>query len=264
MNTAQDSTTATLDRGDLEERVKQMYTEVAERPAGEFHFRIGRPLAEELGYATADLDRIPAAAIESFAGVGYYFGLAAIEPGETVLDLGSGSGMDVFVAALKTGPSGTVLGIDMTAAQLAKASELAAEAGIDNVAFREGHIERLPVDDGSIDVVISNGVINLSPDKQAVFNEAARVLRPGGRLAFTDIVSEHQLPENIVCDAALWAACIGGAMQVDNCVAAVEATGLKIETVRDNPEYGFISDQAKGATDKYAVKSVSILARKPA
>jgi arsenite methyltransferase len=208
------STTARqLDTTELEQRVKRMYEEVALEPEREFHFETGRPLAERLGYPAADLDRIPAAAIDSFAGVGYFMDLAAIAPGDTVLDLGSGSGTDSFLAALD---AEHVVGIDMTAAQLAKARTLATDGGFANVEFRESYIEQPPVDDAAFDCVISNGVINLSPDKPAVFAAAARALRPGGRLALADIVTATQLPEGVTCDASLWAACIGGAMQRDH------------------------------------------------
>jgi arsenite methyltransferase len=186
--------TQTLDTLDLERRVKEMYREVAEEPFKEFHFETGRALAERLGYPGEELDAIPAEAIDSFAGVGYYFELARITPGETVVDLGSGSGTDSFLAARQTGESGRVLGIDMTSAQLAKARRLASEHGIANVEFIEAHIEQLPLPHASADLVISNGVINLAPDKTAVFAEAARVLRPGGRRAHADIVTSTQLP----------------------------------------------------------------------
>ena len=249
-----------LDTSELEQRVQSMYEEVALEPEREFHFETGRPLAERLGYPPADLDRIPAAATDSFAGVGYFLDLAAIQPGETVLDLGSGSGMDSLLAALATGPDGTVIGVDMTEAQLAKARRLAEEAASTAVAFREGYIESPPVEDGSVGCVISNGVINLSPDKPSVFAAAARALRPGGRLALADIVTEHQLPDGVTCDAALWAACIGGAMQRDAYRAAIEAVGFEIEAWRENAEYRFVSERADDATQKYGVTSISLLA----
>jgi arsenite methyltransferase len=255
-------TTRQLDTTELEERVKRMYQEVALEPEHEFHFETGRPLAERLGYPTDDLDAIPAAAIESFAGVGYFLDLAAITPGEAVLDLGSGSGTDSFVAARATGTEGRVVGVDMTEAQLAKGRRLAGEHRLGQVEFRAGYIERPPVDDGSIDCVISNGVINLSPDKPAVFAAAARALRPGGRLALADIVSERQLPEGVTCDASLWAACIGGAMQRDGYRQAIEAAGFKIETWRENDAYRFVSERAANATKKYGVTSISLLARR--
>jgi arsenite methyltransferase len=250
-----------LDTSELEQRVKRMYEEVALEPEREFHFETGRPLAERLGYPPADLDRIPAAAIGSFAGVGHFLDLAAIAPGETVLDLGSGSGTDSFLAALATGTGGHVIGVDMTAAQLAKSRELAAQRGVSQAEFREGYIEHPPVDDASVDCVISNGVINLSPDKPAVFAAAARVLRPGGRLALADIVTAEQLPEGVTCDAALWAACIGGAMQRDNYREAIEGAGFEIVTWRENSAYRFVSERADNATQKYGVNSISLLAR---
>jgi arsenite methyltransferase len=252
------TTQAQLDTADLIKRVKGMYQEVALHPEHEFHFETGRALAERLGYPVADLARIPPAAVDSFAGVGYFLDLAAIAPGEVVLDLGSGSGTDAFLAALD---AGAVIGVDMTAEQLAKATGLAEQAGIANIEFREGQIEEPPVDPGSVDCVISNGVINLSPDKPAVFAAAAKALRPGGRLAIADIVTATQLPEGVTCDASLWAACIGGAMQRDRYREAIEKAGFEIVQVRDNDRYRFISDRADNATRKYGVTSISLLAR---
>lgn len=251
-----------LDTGELEERVRSMYEEVALQPEREFHFETGRALAERLGYPAADLDRIPAAAIDSFAGVGWFLDLAAIRPGERVLDLGSGAGMDSFLAALATGSDGRVIGVDMTEAQLDKARRLAEESGFGTTEFREGRIETPPVEDAGVDCVISNGVINLSPDKDAVFAAAARTLRPGGRLALADIVTEHRLPEGVTCDAALWAACIGGAMQRDDYRRAIEDAGFTIEAWRENSAYRFVSDRADNATRKYGVTSISLKAVK--
>jgi arsenite methyltransferase len=254
--------TQSLDTHDLERRVKDMYREVAEEPFKEFHFETGRALAERLGYPNDELDAIPSEAIDSFAGVGYYFDLARLEHGETVVDLGSGSGMDSFLAARQVGESGHVIGIDMTEAQLAKSRRLAADGGIGNVEFTDAHIEQLPLADGSADVVISNGVINLAPDKTRVFTEAARVLRGGGRLALADIVTSTQLPINVTCDASLWAACIGGAMQRDDYREAIESAGFELDNLKENDEYRFVSDRAENATKKYGVKSVSLLAIK--
>jgi len=176
----------TVDVQELEVKVKDMYRHVAEEPAGDYHFELGRPLAERLGYPGDALDGVPEGAVESFAGVGYFFDLAELRPGETVIDLGSGSGMDVFFAASQVGPEGRVIGIDFTAEQLAKSRRLAEEASLYQVEFREGRIEDVPAQDSSCDCVISNGVINLAPDKERVFAEAASVLRPGGRLAIAD------------------------------------------------------------------------------
>jgi arsenite methyltransferase len=253
--------TVSVDTRELEEKVQGVYRAVATEPHGEYHFELGRSLAERLGYPAQVLDRIPDGAIESFAGVGYFFDLAGLRRGERVVDLGSGSGMDVFFAATKVGAEGTVLGVDFTSEQLAKARRLAVDGGLQGVEFREGRIERVPADDESADCVISNGVINLSPDKRRVFAEAARLLRPGGRLAIADIVSERQLKQSIVCDADLWASCIGGAAQQDAHREAIEAASLRIKEIRANP-YQFISERARNASARYGVKSVSLLARK--
>jgi ubiquinone/menaquinone biosynthesis C-methylase UbiE len=255
------ATTPTVDVAELEARVKDMYRHVAEEPGGDYHFELGRSLAEHLGYPPEVLDRIPEQSIESFAGVGYFFDLAGLTEGETVVDLGSGSGMDVFFAACRVGGEGRVTGIDFTESQLEKARRLAVEGDLSQVEFREGRIENLPLEDQSADCVISNGVINLAPDKGRVFAEAARVLRPGGRLAIADIVSEEQLNESIVCNAELWAACIGGAAQQDAYRQAIESAGFEIEEIKENP-YRFISERAQDASAKYGVKSVSIRARK--
>ena len=252
-----------VDTDSLESQVKEMYRKVATEPHAEYHFEMGRGLTERLGYPIEDLDGIPQQAIDSFAGVGYYFHLAELRQGETVVDLGSGSGTDAFIAALKVGETGHVIGLDMTDAQLDKASRLRDEAGFNQVEYRKSYIEKAPVDSETVDAVISNGLINLSPDKKSVFSEIARILKPGGRLAIADIVTESQLPESVSCNADLWAACIGGAMQQDDYRGAIEAAGLEVVSVETNHAYGFISDNAMGATEKWGVKSVSLLARKP-
>lgn len=253
---------ANVDAKDLEAKVKEMYRAVATDPRGEFHFEMGRAMAERLGYSTARLDHVPAEAMESFAGVGHFFHLARLRAGETVVDLGSGSGMDTFVASLEVGPTGRVIGVDMTDEQLAKATHLAKERGFANVTYKKGYIEETGIEAESVDCVISNGVINLAPDKGRVFGEAARVLRRGGRLAISDIVTDTALPDTVVCNADLWAACIGGAAQRDAYRRAIEDAGLEVRTLEDNPEYRFISDSALGATKKFGVKSVSLLAVK--
>jgi ubiquinone/menaquinone biosynthesis C-methylase UbiE len=151
----------------------------------------------------------------------------------------------------------------MTDEQLAKSERLRKARGFASISYRKGYIERTGIEAESADCVISNGVINLAPDKGAVFREAARVLKPGGRLAISDIVTDSALPDTVVCNADLWAACIGGAAQRDAYREAIEAAGLKVTRLEDNTEYKFISDRALGATTKYGVKSVSILAIKP-
>ncbi len=250
----------TLDVDKLERAVKNVYGDVAETPDEDYHFEMGRELAERLGYPSADLDQIPTAAMDSFAGVGYHFGLIELEEGDDVLDLGSGAGTDVFVAAQHVGQTGSVTGLDMTDQQLEKARQLRDDAGINTVTFEQGYIEELPFDDGTFDVVVSNGVINLSPDKERVFAEAHRVLGDGGRLAISDIASEQLLPESIKSDADLWAACIGGAEQIDRYTEMVETAGLTVTDVQENAAYEFISDQAANACEKYGVKSISVRA----
>ena len=246
----------------LEEKVKKMYRDVALNPMGEYHFEMGRALAEKLGYAKKDLDRIPSSSIESFAGVGYYFDLANLKEGESVVDFGSGSGMDSFIAALKVGASGTVTGVDMTDEQLEKAERLRRENGFDNISFCKSYIERTPQSSASFDVAISNGVINLAPEKEKVFAEISRLLKPGGRMVIADIITQKRLPEDITCNSTLWAACIGGASQHDDYLNLIDDAGLKVLKVRDNEAYSFISKSAKGATKEYGVKSVSIHALK--
>jgi arsenite methyltransferase len=252
---------AEVNKTELEAKVKKMYKEVAENPFGKFHFEMGRGLAEKLGYPKDTLDRIPSGAIDSFAGVGYYFDLAEIKPGERVLDLGSGSGMDSFFALMLVGENGKISGVDMTDEQLEK-SERLKDGKFDNVTFHKSYIESLPFEDSSFDVVISNGVINLSAEKERVFAEIARVLKPGGRMAIADIVTERQLTEKIVCDPTLWASCIGGAAQQDKYRSAIEKAGMKVTKWRENPQYNFLSKSAQGATREFGVKSVSVLAVK--
>ncbi len=253
---------ASVDRKKLEAKVKEMYRLVAENPKGKYHFEMGRRLAEKLGYPSAELDRIPSQAIDSFAGVGYHFELAGIREGESVADLGSGSGMDAFLAALKTGRKGKVAGADMTDQQLEKAEKLKTASNFENVSFKKGHIEKLPLEGNSFDVVMSNGVINLSAEKEKVFKEAGRVLKKGGRLAISDIVTEKKLNQGITCDADLWASCIGGAMQIDECRKAIEKAGFRIVNVKENRHYEFLSESAREASVDFGVKSISLLAEK--
>lgn len=257
------STMTAFDPKELESKVKAMYRSVAEDPHGKFHFEMGRAMAERLGYAPADLDKVPPEAIESFAGVGHYFHLADLKSGEIVVDLGSGSGMDTFIAALKVGSRGKVIGVDMTDEQRAKAERLRDRDRFLNVTYLKGYIDDTELPDGVADCVISNGVINLATEKSSVFREAARLLKPGGRLAISDIVTEVPLPESIVCNSTLWAACIGGAAQQDNYQRMIKEAGLRVVKAQDNPQYQFISDNAKGASKKFGVKSISLLATKP-
>ena len=251
---------AGVDPQELDRHIAEMYRDVANGVARGLHFPTGRPLAEALGYPAGLLDRLPAQSVNSFAGVGYHLGLARLLPGERTLDLGSGSGMDAFAAAVQVGPGGSVAGVDITPEQLAKAERLRTEG---HVSFHRARIEELPFEDGSFDAVISNGVVNLSADKPRVFAEAARVLRPGGRLALADIVTERQIAARTACQADLWAACIAGASQTDRYMEDIAAAGLEPQLVQANPGYRFASERAQRTSDKYGAHSISLLALKP-
>jgi arsenite methyltransferase len=251
-----------VDRVRLEAAIKDMYRHVARGEHAALHFEVGRRVAEDLGYPGELLDAIPAEALASFAGVGHHLDLAGLRSGEAVLDLGSGSGTDAFCAAVLVGKSGRVVGVDITGEQLDKAARLRQRAGFSQVEFVEAHIEELPFDDASFDAVISNGVINLSPLKHRVFAEAARVLRPGGRLAIADIVSGRALKERTRRNVELWAACIAGATPRDSYLAALEAHGLELTELRKN-DYRFISERALDACSSYEVESISLRAATP-
>jgi arsenite methyltransferase len=265
MSSAQDLSQADasglVDAEQLEVAVKEMYRQVAREEEAELHFEVGRPLAEHLGYPPDVLDRVPAAALASFAGVGHHLDLAGLKPGEAVLDLGSGSGSDAFCAAILVGDAGRVVGVDFTDEQIEKARSLRDEHGFTQVEFEQARIEKLPFEDESFDAVISNGVINLSLVKNVVFAEAARVLRPGGRLAVADIVSARPLKERTRRNVDLWAACVAGAIPRSSYVAAIGSSGLRVREVRKN-DYRFVSARAQEACGTYGVESVSLLAEK--
>jgi arsenite methyltransferase len=243
----------------LEAEVKDMYRHVAREDEAALHFEVGRPLALHLGYPADVLDAIPAEALASFAGVGYHLDLAALADGEEVLDLGSGSGTDVFCAAVQVGKSGRVVGVDFTDEQVAKATRLRDRDGFSQVEFVEARIDDLPFEDGSFDAVLSNGVINLSPIKDRVFAEAARVVRPGGRLAIADIVSGRPLKERTRRNVELWAACIAGAIPRRSYIETMEAAGFEVGNVRRN-DYRFVSERALDACSTYEVESISLAA----
>ena len=190
----------------LRREVQYKYTEVAAQPHQTFHFHHGRPLAEILGYPMDKVDAMPTQAVESFAGVGNPLALGPLHPGETVLDVGSGGGFDCFIAGQSVGPGGKVIGVDMTEAMMEKSRTTARQMGLKQVEFRYGFVEELPVPDAVVDVVMSNGVINLCPDKYKVFAEVFRVLKPGGRLYLSDIVVHKQVPDGAKANVDLWTA----------------------------------------------------------
>jgi arsenite methyltransferase len=193
-----------LDIGTLRQAIQEEYAEVAADPEKGFHFHTGRPLARMLEYADEWLTGIPESSIESFAGTGNPFSLGELRSGERVVDVGCGAGLDSLIAAKKVGPEGHVIGVDMTPSMLQKAREAAKEVGLENVEFREGYAEELPIVDGWADVVISNGVLNLMPDKSAALEEMSRVLKPNGRLQIGDILVQKALPESAKRKIDLW------------------------------------------------------------
>jgi arsenite methyltransferase len=188
----------------LRDEVRAKYREVAETPGATFHFHTGRELARRLGYDMGRVDDLPAVAVESFAGVANPFALRDLDRGERVVDVGSGAGFDSFLAATAVGADGAVIGVDMTPQMLEKSRRLGQGLAMEHVEFREGIAEALPVDDGWADVVISNGVFNLCPDKRVVFEEVFRVLRPGGTLQFADIANGRPVPEEAIREIDLW------------------------------------------------------------
>lgn len=192
------------EREHLRHAIQEEYTAVADHPDHEFHFIVGRPLAERLGYEAEWLESVPESALASFAGTGNPFILGELEPGERVVDVGCGAGFDSFIAAHKVAPGGEVVGVDMTPSMLAKAEQGAQATQVTNVQFRQGYGEELPVPDGWADVVISNGVLNLMPDKAEALQEMARVLKPGGRLQLGDILVQKEVPADAKADIDLW------------------------------------------------------------
>jgi len=223
----------------------------------------GSSLASAIGYSDAELTAVPEGSNLGL-GCGNPQVIASLRAGETVLDLGSGAGFDCFLAARQVGETGRVIGVDMTPDMLSKARGNAAQGGFGNVEFRLGEIEHLPVADGSVDVILSNCVINLSPDKAQVFREAFRVLRPGGRLALSDIVALAPLPEELRDDPALYTGCISGAAGVDELRAWLQAAGfIDVRIAPKDTSREFIAQWAPGRTVADYVASATIEARKP-
>jgi RNA polymerase sigma factor (sigma-70 family) len=245
--------------------VRAMYTDVAAHPEKRFHFPQGRAACEYVGYPAALLDRIPEPALESFAGVGYPFAASVIGAGDTVLDIGSGSGTDALIAATLVGSAGRVIGLDITAAMRRKLERNAAAMGLTTVEVLEGNAEAIPLPDASVDVVTSNGVINLVPDKDRAALEIARVLRPGGRLQIADIVVSTPPSEACRSQPQLWAECIVGATTEQDCLARFADAGLEAIEVLDSGDYFARSDSAetRKVAAGFGVHAIVFRARKP-
>lgn len=224
--------------------------------------KINQLISTRLGYSEADLKNVPGGA-DMGLGCGNPRAIASLQTGETVLDLGSGGGFDAFLAAAEVGSSGKVIGVDMTPQMLSKARNNAAKANYKNVEFRLGEIEHLPVADNSVDTIISNCVINLSPNKQQVFNDAYRVLKIGGRLAIADIVSSAELPDDIKDDMHLYSACVSGASSINELQSMMQQAGFKqIQITPKDESREFIKDWAPGSNVEDYVISASIQAVK--
>ncbi len=245
--------------------VQSMYTEVATRPEQEFHFPTGRAACEFVGYPAAELDALPDTAVESFAGVGYPFAAEVIRPGDRVLDIGSGSGTDVLIAARRVGPTGEVLGLDMTEAMRKKLTANARAAGADQVRVLAGNAEDIPLPDSSVDVVTSNGVLNLVPEKEAAVREIFRVLRPGGRVQIADIVVRNEPSAACRSQPQLWAECIVGATTEEEYLEYFRSAGFEEVGVLSHLDYfsGSASEETRKVAASFGARTMVMRAIKP-
>ncbi len=245
--------------------VQNLYTQVATRPDGEYHFPLGREALHYVGYPSEEVERLPPAAVESFAGVGYPFVADVIQEGDVVLDIGSGSGTDLLYAFLKVGPRGKVYGLDITPAMLEKARKNAKAMHAHNIEILEGNATEIPLPDASVDVVTSNGVLNLVPDKEAAFKEIIRVLKPGGHLQVADIIVQEDVGAVCGINPQLWADCIGGAAVESEYMRTIADAGFVGTQVLKRIDYfsQSSSDATKRITRTFGAESVALTARRP-
>jgi arsenite methyltransferase len=284
--------TTPMDATTIKEQVRQRYGEIADKVQGGVTASCCGPAADccasgdtssqiellDTMYTMQDTAGLPETVTEASLGCGNPTAIASLRPGETVLDLGSGGGIDCFIAARQVGPTGHVIGLDMTPEMLRLANANKAKIGAENVEFRQGEIERMPVDDASVDIIISNCVINLSPDKDAVFAEAFRVLKPGGRLAVSDIVTRGSLPEAVRRSIEAWAGCIAGALDEDEYLGKIRNAGFADVRVEGSSVYGpemldeaereslaeLLGAESTAQMGDYKIVSARVVARKPA
>jgi arsenite methyltransferase len=246
---------------ELRNSIREEYSAVANEPERGFHFYTGRKLASILDYQDKWLETLPVSAIESMAGTGNPFSLGELKPGEYVVDAGSGAGADSLIAAQMVGPSGYVIGVDMTPEMLSKARSNALEMGMNNIEFREGYLEALPIPDAWADVVISNGVLNLVPDKEASLLEMYRVLKPGGRIQIADIALQKPVPEGSKSDVSLWTGCIAGGLLKAQLERKVIAAGFsEIEVIWGKDVFSGAPQHSDAA--KFGTLGVTIRASK--
>ncbi len=254
-------------RENIFDAVKQMYTDVAIKPEMGFHFPTGRPACEFLGYPQDQLDAVPVSAVESFAGVGYPFMCNAIRPGDVVLDIGAGAGTDALIASMLTGDNGKVIGLDMTDAMHSKFHDNIKQMGATNVEPLLGNAEDIPLDDATVDVITSNGVLNLVPDKQVAFAELFRVMKPGGRLQISDIIIQRCEEELVEAknNPRLWAECIVGALYEDYYTRWLEEAGFNNVKVLLHQDYFSKSDNAstRDVAQHFNAESITISGFKP-
>lgn len=245
--------------------VTEMYSDVASCPTKIFHFPTGRMACDFVGYPVEELNSIPTTVLESFAGVGYPFKANVIQQGDSILDIGSGSGTDLLIAAFKTSYQGKVYGLDITDAMIEKAKANISGHGINNVSILKGNAESIPLPNNTIDVVTSNGVINLVPDKAAAFQEIFRVLKPGGYIQIADIVLRSNLSEKSRNNPQLWAECIVGAMPEETYLNIIEETGFQTISVLERIDYfkNSASDSTKKVARQYGAISIVLSAQKP-
>jgi len=254
---------AAVDRAELRRRISDKYREVATNPEQGFHFHTGRPLARMLGYPDSVVDRLPPGTVDSFAGTGNPFLYGDVQRGEVVVDIGCGAGFDTLIAAQQVGPEGRVIGVDMTEEMRAKARAGARELGLDNVEIRDGYAEDLPVEDASVDVVISNGVINLCPSKPDVLREIYRVLKPGGRIQIGDILVRRPVPQEAKDDVQLWSNCIAGSLlegEWPQLLAACGFTGIRLGNEVDV----YSGSKHESDAKEFETRGITVFARKPA
>ncbi len=255
----------TMNKEELRERilaaVQDLYADVASCPMHEFHFPTGRPACEYVGYPEAELDAIPATALESFAGVGYPFAADVIRKGNSILDIGSGSGTDIINAAQKAGSAGKVFGIDLTREMISKAQANVEQAGLANVKILEANAEALPFDDESFDVVTSNGVLNLVPDKRAAYGEIYRVLKSGGHIQISDIVLAKEISEKSKSNPQLWAECIVGAVPEEAYLDIIRDAGFRAVRIVGRIDYfgGSTSESTKKAAHQFGASSITLV-----